>query len=77
MEYAMLIEKESNGQFSATFPDLPGCFTQGETLGRLMLNAEDAVSTYLSGLRELGRPIPKPKYRTATVFVEAPGKKAG
>ena len=69
MEYAMLIEVEGEGGFSASFPDLPGCFTQGDTLGKLMVNAEDAVATYLSALRELGKPIPEAKHRVASVVI--------
>ena len=72
----MVIQVEREG-FSASFPDLPGCFTEGDTLGELMVMAEDAVETYLSALRVAGDPIPRPKHRVATVVVAAPGKKAG
>lgn len=76
MEYAMVIQAEREG-FSAFFPDLPGCFSEGDTLGELMVMAEDAVATYLSALREAGDPIPRPKHRVATVLVPSPGKKVG
>ncbi|MCZ6532338.1 MAG: type II toxin-antitoxin system HicB family antitoxin [SAR324 cluster bacterium] len=73
----MLIEKEKTGGYTATFPDLPGCVTQGETMGELIYMAEDAIETYLSGLKELGEPIPKPKYRAAMVEARPPKKKVG
>ncbi len=77
MEYAMLIELESNGRYSGTFPDLPGCFTDGATVGEIIFNAEDAIETHLSGLRELGRPIPRPRHKVATVGARVPEKKVG
>ena len=70
MEYVMVIENEDGGYW-AHFPDLPGCFTDGDTLEELQENARDAVETHLDGLRELGDPIPEPAFRTAKVAVQA------
>ena len=77
MEYVMLIEVEKVGGYSATFPDLPGCYTQGETLGELMVMAEDAIETHIGALRDSGEPVPKPRHRTATVLIQDPGRKVG
>ena len=73
----MLIEPEECGGYTATFPDLPGCVTQGETIGELIHMAEDAIETYLSALRELGEPIPEPHYKSAMVGARVPKKKVG
>jgi predicted RNase H-like HicB family nuclease len=75
-EYALLIEKEPKG-YSATFPDVPGCFTQGDTLMEVMENARDALEGHLAGLKALGKPIPKARHKVTSVLVQAPGKKVG
>ena len=48
-QYVMVIEEESEGGFSGTFPDVPGCFTQGDTMEKLLVNAEDALETHFAG----------------------------
>lgn len=72
----MIIQVEPNG-FSASCPDLPGCFTEGETWEELMEMAEDAVTTYLSALSASGEPIAEPTHRVATIQVNVPDSKAG
>lgn len=72
-QYVMVIEEEAEGGLSGTFPDVPGCFTQGESMEELLANAEDALETHFAGLTETGLPIPEPKFRTAGV----PARKAG
>lgn len=71
-QYVMVIEKEAEGGLSGSFPDVPGCFTQGETMEELLANAEDALETHFAGLMENGLPVPEPKSRTASI----PAKKA-
>ena len=56
--------------FSAHFPDLPGCFTDGHSVEDLQNNAQEAVGLYLENLRLRGRPIPEPTYRTAKISVK-------
>lgn len=70
MAYLMVIRREPEG-FSAEFPDLPGCFTQAETLDELRANALEAVELYVSVLREKGEPIPEPTSMPDTVTVKA------
>jgi predicted RNase H-like HicB family nuclease len=38
-------------------PDLPGLHTQGDTLEEARANAEEALTLYVEGLRETGRPL--------------------
>lgn len=42
------------------FPDLEGCFTDGETMADAAMNAEEALGLYLCTLSERGQPIPAP-----------------
>ena len=44
--YQIKFHKE-NGLFWGEFPDLPGCFTQGETRKTFLQNAREALSLYL------------------------------
>ena len=59
MQYAMIIEKgESN--YSAYFPDLPGCIATGNTLDEVKQRMREALELHLRGMREDGLPIPEP-----------------
>ena len=70
MEYVMVIEKGDIGYW-AHFPDLPGCFTDGDTLEQLQDNAKEAVELYMETLRESGQPIPQPGTHTRKIAVKA------
>jgi predicted RNase H-like HicB family nuclease len=43
------------------FPDLPGCFSAGDTLDEAILAAPGAVALYAEALHESGRPLPRPR----------------
>jgi predicted RNase H-like HicB family nuclease len=60
MRYVYVIEKASDGSFSAYVPDLPGCTTSGETLDETKRNIKTAVDVYIESLREHQEPIPEP-----------------
>ena len=51
---------ENEGGFSISFPDLDGCFTQGETMEEAYEMASDALGLYLSVLEDEKRSIPTP-----------------
>lgn len=55
--YAALIHKEEDGLW-LEFPDLSGCFTQGDNIEELMENAEEALGAYLAVKMEYGEDIP-------------------
>ena len=59
MQYAMIIEK-GDRNYSAYFPDLPGCIATGETLDEVKQRMREALELHLRGLREDGLPIPEP-----------------
>ena len=40
------------------FPDLPGCFSAGDTLDEALCNAAEAVVLYAEALEENGRALP-------------------
>jgi predicted RNase H-like HicB family nuclease len=55
---AMLVHESEGGGFWASFPDLPGCFTQGATRDDLREHAVEAVQGHLEAMREAGKPLP-------------------
>ena len=59
MQYAMIIEKGKDN-YSAYFPDLPGCIATGKTLDELKSRMREALELHLKGMREDGLPIPEP-----------------
>ncbi len=59
MQYAMIIEKGERN-YSAYFPDLPGCVATGSTLQELKQRMQEALEMHIRGMREDGLPIPQP-----------------
>lgn len=51
MTYKIAVHAEPSGGFWAEVPALPGCFSQGETLGELKTNIHEAIALYLETLR--------------------------
>ncbi len=60
MEYIAVIERASDGTYSAYVPDLPGCVTSGDTLKETQQLIEEAVSLHLESLRQHGERVPLP-----------------
>ena len=60
MQYAIVIEKVPDSNYSAYVPDLPGCVSTGGTLEEVRNNIQDAIAFHLEGMREDGAPIPEP-----------------
>jgi len=51
-EFDVVIIEDETGGYVAFVPALPGCHTQGDTLGELMDNVKEAIELYLSTLTE-------------------------
>jgi antitoxin HicB len=58
--YTAHIWKESNNTYSVEFPDLPGCFSSGDTLAEAKLMAREALNGYLESLDSRKLTIPEP-----------------
>ncbi|WP_336779152.1 type II toxin-antitoxin system HicB family antitoxin [Pantoea sp. USHLN256] len=59
MFYPIAIEAgDHTTAFGVTVPDLPGCFSAGETLEEAVKNAKEAIIGHLELLVELGQDIP-------------------
>jgi predicted RNase H-like HicB family nuclease len=54
------LSEEDGGGFLITFPDLPGCMSDGESIEEAIANGRDAFSAWMSARADIGKPIPKP-----------------
>lgn len=53
--YPVIFFKDDNG-YSCSVPDLPGCFSCGETLAEANEMVQDAIGLYLDGMSEIPAP---------------------
>lgn len=60
-EFEVVLEAAEEGGFVVSVPDLPGCWSQGDSRDEALANAKEAIGAYLDALDELGRSLPKPK----------------
>ncbi|MDO8605826.1 MAG: type II toxin-antitoxin system HicB family antitoxin [Phaeospirillum sp.] len=61
MRYPILIEEGSGTTaFGVVVPDLPGCFSAGDTLDEALDGAKEAVAAWIDTALDAGGPIPAP-----------------
>ena len=61
MYYPIAIEPGNASQaFGVVVPDLPGCFSAGDTLDEAMENAKEAVALWVETAIDQDQPIPRP-----------------
>lgn len=61
MRYPVAIELGDDRQaFGVVVPDLPGCFSAGDSLDEALGNAEEAVVAWIDAMLDAGQPIPQP-----------------
>ncbi len=54
------LSKDEGGGYSISFPDLPGCCSDGATPEEAIANGRDALCAWLSVAREFGDQLPMP-----------------
>jgi predicted RNase H-like HicB family nuclease len=55
-EFNVIIERDEEGYYVASVPELPGCHTQARSLDKLMTRVREAISLCLEvQAEELGR----------------------
>jgi len=61
MRYPVVIHKDPDSDYGVTMPDLPGCFSAGDTIDDALVQAIEAIECHLEGmlLDEEAIPIPK------------------
>lgn len=58
--FPAIFELGVNKCYCVSFPDLPGCFTEGDNLEDAYKMAKEALELYLYGMEEDEETIPKP-----------------
>jgi predicted RNase H-like HicB family nuclease len=61
MRYPIAIEPGNDATaWGVVVPDLPGCFSAGDTLEEALIQAEDAVTTWIEATLDAGGAVPQP-----------------
>lgn len=47
MKYPVAIHKDQDSCFGVSVPDVPGCFSAGETIDEALSNTQEAISDHL------------------------------
>ncbi|MGN0638778.1 MAG: type II toxin-antitoxin system HicB family antitoxin [Huintestinicola sp.] len=58
--YPAIFTEESDGGYSIVFPDIPGCYTQGEDMNDGMEMANDILCLRLYDMEKNGEAVPDP-----------------
>jgi len=66
MRYPIAIESGTEATaWGVVVPDLPGCFSAGDTLEEALIQAEESVTTWIATSLDAGHGIPKPSHIAA------------
>lgn len=61
MRYPVAIESGTDTEaFGVAVPDMPGCFSAGDTMDEAMTNAEEAIAAWIEAALDAGQEIPQP-----------------
>jgi len=66
LRYLVRVNKDSDSDWGASVPDLPGCVATGKTIDVALRRIEKAVALHLRGMREDGATPPQPRHRSVT-----------
>lgn len=58
--YPAIFEESEGGKYSVSFPDLPGCITEGDTVEEAFYMAQDALKLHLYSMEKDEEDIPTP-----------------
>ncbi|WP_427033403.1 type II toxin-antitoxin system HicB family antitoxin [Enterobacter hormaechei] len=62
MYIPVVIHKDADSDYGVTVPDIPGCYSAGESVADALKNAKEAVLFHIEGLLEDGD-LPNFKFR--------------
>lgn len=54
------LSQDEGGGYLISFPDLPGCISDGETIEDAIMNGIDAVHSWVETAKEFNDPVPEP-----------------
>ncbi|MEO5917665.1 MAG: type II toxin-antitoxin system HicB family antitoxin [Luteolibacter sp.] len=61
MRFPIVIHKDPDSDYGVTVPDLPGCFSAGDTTDDALSNAVEAIECHIEGLLLDGGKLPVPE----------------
>ena len=59
MRFPVVIHKDETSGYGVTVPDLPDCFSAGDSLEEAIRSGHEAIACHLEGLLMDGDPIPE------------------
>ena len=59
--YFAIVHKDSDSAYGVVFPDVPGCFSAGDSLDEALANAIEALRLHAEALKDDGRNLPVPR----------------
>jgi predicted RNase H-like HicB family nuclease len=71
VKFAVVVERDEDGYYVASVPELPGCHTQAKTLDELTERIKEAIEAYLAAVGTKTREGVK---LVGFQFVEVPAK---
>lgn len=57
--YPAVFHPNEDGTFTITYPDLPGCISEGKSLANALYMAQDALTQWIEYLTDKKQPIPE------------------
>lgn len=63
------LSDEEGGGWLISFPDLPGCSSDGETPEEAIANGKDALEAWITAMRESGKEVPRPGEAPSGKFI--------
>ncbi len=57
MEFNIVIEKDEDGWFVASVPEIQGCYTQAKTIPQLLERIKEAIEVCLEADGEIVKPM--------------------
>jgi predicted RNase H-like HicB family nuclease len=61
MRLPVVLHTDDGTHYGVTVPDLPGCFSGGDSIDDALDNVREAIDLHLEGLTEDGDEVPTPK----------------
>ncbi len=59
--YPAVFEQNSDGSYTISYPDLPGCVSEGKSLGNAIEMAQKALTQWIEYLLDENETIPEPR----------------